>query len=77
MRQLIYGRAEINLSDHKPIFSLFDAKIKVVDKEKVDLLTKELIAKFTKIKLQETETQIKEKIDKVALSKQKSQEISQ
>ena len=77
MRQLVYGRAEINLSDHKPIFSLFDAKIKVVDKEKVDLLTKELIAKFTKIKLQETETQIKEKIDKVALSKQKSQEIRQ
>ena len=77
MKQLVYGRAEINLSDHKPIFSLFDAKIKVVDKEKVDLLTKELIAKFTKIKLQETETQIKEKIDKVGLSKQKSQEINQ
>lgn len=77
MRQLVYGRAEINLSDHKPIFSLFDAKIKVVDKEKVDLLTKELIAKFTKIKLQETETQIKEKIDKVELQKQKSQEINQ
>ena len=77
MKQLVYGRAEINLSDHKPIFSLFDAKIKVVDKEKVDLLTKELIAKFTKIKLQETETQIKEKIDKVELQKQKSQEINQ
>lgn len=56
MRQLVYGRAEVNLSDHKPIFSVFDAKIKVVDKDKVDELTKELIAKFTKMKLQETES---------------------
>ena len=72
MRQLQYGRAEVNLSDHKPVFGLFDAKIKLVDQEKVQQLSKELIAKFTQMKLQETENQIKEKIDPVKSSKQRS-----
>jgi len=68
---LQYGRVEINLSDHKPIFGLFDAKIKIIDQEKAQQLSKELIAKFTHMKLQETENQIKEKID-TKLVKQKS-----
>ena len=33
-----------------------------------------MIAKFTKMKLQETESQIKDKIEKVELTKQKSME---
>lgn len=43
----MYGRAEINLSDHKPVFGLFEAKIRVIEKGKLEHLNKELIAKFT------------------------------
>ena len=33
MTPLLYGRAEINLSSHKPIFALFDAKVHTVKVE--------------------------------------------
>ena len=75
MRQLQYGRAEINLSDHKPIYGLFDAKIKMVDPEKAQQLSKELIAKFTQMKLEETENQIKEKIDTKLVKQRSSQAL--
>jgi hypothetical protein len=32
MGQIYYNRAEINLSDHKPVVAVFEAKIKTVDK---------------------------------------------
>lgn len=68
----MYGRAEINLSDHKPVFGLFEAKIRVIEKGKLEHLNKELIAKFTQLKLEETENQIKEKIETQNLGKSRS-----
>ena len=31
MRQTSYKRAEINLSDHKPVFATFETDVKIID----------------------------------------------
>ncbi len=47
----------------------------MVDPEKAQQLSKELIAKFTQMKLEETENQIKEKIDTKLVKQRSSQSL--
>ena len=43
---IYYGKVDYDLSDHKPICGLFEAKIKVIDKVKKQQLIKELMEKY-------------------------------
>lgn len=43
---IYYGRAEVCLSDHKPVTGLFEAKIKVVNQAKKQELTDALSRQY-------------------------------
>jgi len=42
---IFYGSVDYDLSDHKPITGLFEAKIKVVDEAQKDQLVQDIIKK--------------------------------
>ena len=43
LTQKLYQRVEIKLSDHRPVFSLFEAKIRKINEEKMAALEEKLI----------------------------------
>ena len=51
LRLLDYGRAEITLSDHRPVFATFNAQIRKVDQDAKELIERNLIAKFQVLKM--------------------------
>jgi len=46
---IFYGTAELELSDHRPITGLFEAKIKVIDSRARQALIDEISEKFFRI----------------------------
>ena len=48
-----YNRAEITVSDHKPIFAHFKVKVNKVDEDKKAEIEESLIAAFNEMKLEE------------------------
>jgi hypothetical protein len=46
-----YGRAELKISDHKPVFSLFEAKIRRENEEVKMEIEEKLIQKFKSLQL--------------------------
>lgn len=48
LTQTAYNRSELILSDHKPVFSTFCAQVVLVDAAKRDVLSKELMGKYSK-----------------------------
>ena len=45
MTQILYGRTELKLSDHRPVYGLFEAKIRKINEEKMLELEEKLKAK--------------------------------
>ena len=43
MRLKDYNRADLRTSDHRPVYAVFDATIRVVDQVKRDAIGKELL----------------------------------
>ena len=43
---IYYGKVDYDLSDHKPITALFEAKVKVVNKKIRDKLEKEIKERY-------------------------------
>ena len=43
---IFYGSVDYDLSDHKPITGLFEAKIKVVDQYKKEMFVADLLEKL-------------------------------
>jgi len=63
-----YNRAELTISDHKPIYAHFKVKINKVDEKAKALVEENLVAKFNAIKInqrkqQQLEKQMKHSID--------------
>lgn len=48
-----YNRAEITVSDHKPIYAHFSVKVNKVDEEAKALIEESLIATFNSLKFEE------------------------
>jgi len=46
LTQVFYGRAELRLSDHRPVFALFEAKIRTINEEAKEEIELKLIEKF-------------------------------
>ena len=46
LSEVFYGRAEINLSDHRPVFGLFEAKIRKENEKAKEELEQQLIQEF-------------------------------
>ena len=46
LTQIFYGRAELKLSDHRPIFGLFEAKVRRINELAKAEIEEKLIAKF-------------------------------
>lgn len=69
MRQVYYNRAEINLSEHKPVLAVFEAKIKTVDKEQLNYLKEQYGHKFNQMKMEQHQATIQAKIKLGVVSK--------
>lgn len=44
LTQIYYGRAEIKLSDHRPVFGLFEAKIRKINEAAKTEIEEKLVA---------------------------------
>ncbi len=53
MGQIYYNRAEINLSDHKPVVAVFEAKIKTVDKILLETFKQQIAHQYTEMRKQQ------------------------
>ena len=53
MTQILYGRTELKLSDHRPVYGLFEAKIRKINEEKMLELEEKLIQEFNLTKKEE------------------------
>jgi hypothetical protein len=51
--QVLYTRAELKLSDHRPVMALFEAKIRKINEEKMIELEEKLISEFNQAKKDE------------------------
>ena len=54
MSLIRYGRAELSLSDHKPVYAMFKAKIRKVNEEAKAFIEESLIQKFNVLKHNQT-----------------------
>lgn len=55
MDLMLYDRAELLTSDHRPVFALFQAEARLYDNEKRDALRKQLVIKYKSIQSQNSE----------------------
>ncbi|PWN31587.1 DNase I-like protein [Meira miltonrushii] len=55
MDLILYDRAELLTSDHRPVFALFEAEARLYDNDKRDALRKQLITKYKSIQSQNGE----------------------
>lgn len=46
LQQVLYSRSELRLSDHRPVYGLFEAKIRTINEEKMQELEEKLIIEF-------------------------------
>lgn len=53
MTQILYGRTELKLSDHRPVYGLFEAKIRKINEDKMLELEEKLIQEFNLTKKEE------------------------
>ena len=53
MTLIKYGRAEVTLSDHRPIYAHFRVKVNRINQEARSLVEQNLIAKFNALKTNE------------------------
>ncbi len=53
MRQVLYKRAELKLSDHRPVFGLFEAKIRKINEDKMAEMEEKLIQEFNLVQKQQ------------------------
>ena len=63
LSQVLYGRAELRISDHRPVFSLFEAKIRKINEEKLAELEEKLIAEFNLAKVAPAKEEAVEVLD--------------
>ena len=50
MSLLKYGRAEISLSDHKPVYAIFKVKIRKINEEAKAFIEESLVQKYAVLK---------------------------
>ena len=62
---LKYGRAEIALSDHKPVYAQFRTKVRKVNEEAKALIEESLLQKFAVIKHNQSLGQAPKQFSKV------------
>lgn len=55
MDLVLYDRAELLTSDHRPVFALFEAEARLYDNDKRDALRKQLVTKYKSIQSQNGE----------------------
>lgn len=48
LRQMVYDRAELKTSDHRPVYAMFRAEVRVFDKEKRNRMRKEILMRASK-----------------------------
>lgn len=53
LQQILYTRAEIKLSTHRPVLGLFEAKIRKINEEKFGMLEEQLMQEFNLMKKEE------------------------
>ena len=46
LTQIYYGRSELKLSDHRPVFGLFEVKVRRINEEAKNEIEEKLIQKF-------------------------------
>jgi hypothetical protein len=46
LSQIYYGRSELKLSDHRPVFGLFEAKVRRINEEAKLEIEEKLIEKY-------------------------------
>ena len=51
LSQIYYGRAELKLSDHRPVMGLFEAKIRKINEEAKLEVEEKLIQKFRSLNI--------------------------
>lgn len=62
LQQILYTRAELKLSDHRPVIGLFEAKIRKINEDKMQELEEKLIQEFNLMMKKKAEEEQKQPI---------------